>query len=130
MKKKIFALSTVALFAIGLAFYANNSSSVNVLSEDNIEALTDGEGSGSVTIERGSVPYRVWVDNETHIMTVENYRKITNSDGEKECFRTEGYLCQVSTATPIYNATVIIDKVSDLLNNGLFSWLKGLFGKK
>lgn len=46
MKKKIFALSTVALFAIGLAFYANNTSSLNVLSEDNIEALTDGESAG------------------------------------------------------------------------------------
>lgn len=43
MKKKIFALSIVALFAIGLAFYANNTSTLNALSENNVEALTDGE---------------------------------------------------------------------------------------
>lgn len=58
MKKKIFALSTVALFAIGLAFYANNSSSVNVLSEDNIEALTNGEGSDGTEVTSDYTYYR------------------------------------------------------------------------
>lgn len=56
MKKKIFALTTVALFAIGVAFYANNTSSLNVLSEDNIEALTDGE-SGTIPEETSDYEY-------------------------------------------------------------------------
>lgn len=46
MKKKFFALSTVALFAIGFALYANSSSTVNVLTEENVEALSYVEGEG------------------------------------------------------------------------------------
>lgn len=43
MKKKLIAMAAVAMFSVGLAFYAN-SSNLNVINETNVEALADGEG--------------------------------------------------------------------------------------
>ena len=145
MKKKLIVLSSIVMFSIGLALYANNSSAMKVLSEDNIEALsegessgnhiealTDGEGSGCVCQEMGTYPNRVWVYSDTHIMILEGYRNTTGKKGKYECKRDPNYTCRISTATPISNASSIIDMVKKLLDtlfNGksFFSWIWSLF---
>lgn len=42
MKKKLIVLASTALFAVGLAFYANYSNTMNVIIDSDIEALSDG----------------------------------------------------------------------------------------
>jgi hypothetical protein len=122
------------MFSIGLALYANNSSTMKVLSEDNIEALTDGEGEGSEGTyqELGTYPNRVWIFSDTHVMVLEGYKKTTNKKRQNECKANSSYICHVSTATPIYNASSIVDMIRRLLNtlfNGtsFFSWVFSLF---
>ncbi|MBR4810371.1 MAG: hypothetical protein IK039_01255 [Bacteroidaceae bacterium] len=45
MKKKMIILASVAMLSIGAAFYANKSSYINALSENDVEALSStGEG--------------------------------------------------------------------------------------
>lgn len=132
MKKKLIVLSSIVMFSIGLALYANNSSAMKVLSEDNIEALTDGESSGCVCQEMGTYPNRVWVYSDTHIMILEGYRNTTGKKGKYECKRDPKFTCRISTATPISNASSIIDMVKRLLDtlfNGksFFSWIWSLF---
>ena len=133
MKKKLIIMSSIALFSIGMALYANNSSTMKVLSEDNIEALTDGESGGSVCQEMGTYPNRVWVYNDTHIMILEGYRNTTGKKGKHECKSDSQYTCRISTATPISNASSIIDMITRLLDalyNGgksFFNWIWSLF---
>lgn len=134
MKKKLIVLSSIVLFSIGLALYANNSSAMNVLTEDNIEALTEGEGEGSDGgyQEFGTYPHRVWVFSDTHLMIMEGYRKTTNKKRQDECKEDSSYTCRISTATPIYNASSIVDMIRRLLDtlfNGtsFFNWIWSLF---
>ena len=132
MKKKIIILSSIVMFSIGLALYANNSSTMKVLSEDNIEALTDGESLNDGYQELGEYPHRVWLDNGSHVMVLEGYKKHTNKKGKEECKSDSNFTCDISTSTPITNAQSIIDMIVKLLNaifNGtsFFSWIWSLF---
>ena len=133
-------LASVAMLSIGAAFYANKSSYINALSENDVEALSDsGEGSGGNTtyFEFGTNPNRVWVDNETHIVTIEGYTKAKDDDGEyiNDCEANSNRTCQLSTASTLYNVehyasilTETLKSLSDCAN--IVSWVKGLFKKK
>ena len=132
MKKKLIVLSSIVMFSIGLALYANNSSTMKVLSEDNIEALTDGENLGNPIQETGTYPHRVWIDHSAHTITMEGYHKEKNYEGEDECVEKVGYTCMTCTASPIYNAESIVDMVVKFLKaifsgTSFFSWVFSLF---
>ena len=137
MKKKLIVLAATALFSVGLAFYANNSKIMNVLSDSNVEALTgssDGGNGGNTYTEFGTYPHRVWVDNITHTLTLEGYRKVKNEEGKYECMNNQSYTCASSSASPVYIASEIVDMIKNLIgslleSNSFFSWIKGLFGK-
>jgi len=133
MKKKIFALTTVALFAIGLAFYANNTSSLNVLSEDNIEALTDGEGFGSYTVY-GSSPERIVVDNITHVVIFEGKGQDRDYRGNSinACTDEYGGSCTINTTTTVYNVGIILNYIERFFEEftnarAIIDWIKSLF---
>lgn len=123
MKKKIFAMSFVALFAVGLAFYANNTSTLNALSENNVEALTDGEG-GSVYEIYGTYPNRIVIDNITHVVTFEG--KSQDRDHKDNpinaCAEESGGTCTINTTTTVYNLGVIqgyLEKFFEGVSNAL-----------
>ena len=133
MKKKIFALSTVALFAIGLAFYANNSSSVDVLSENNVEALTDGEGYGTYAVF-GTYPNRIIVDNITHIVTFEGKTQDRDKKDKPRnaCADESGGTCSINTTTTVYNIGIIsgfLHAFFDGMQGGssIIEWIESLF---
>ena len=132
MKKKIFALSTVALFAIGLAFYANNTSSLNVLSEDNIEALTDGEGFGPYEVF-GTYPNRIIVDNVTHVVTFEGKTQDKDSRDRliNACLEESGGSCTINTTTTVYNVGLICGYIEQFFEDfsnarSIIDWIKSL----
>jgi hypothetical protein len=143
MKKKLIVLASVAMLSVGAAFYANKSSYINALSENDVEALTDtGEGSGgnsgnTTYYEFGTNPHRVWVDNITHMVTIEGYTKAKDDDGEyiNDCELNSNRTCQLSTASTLYNVehyasilTETLKSLSDCAN--IVNWVKGLFKKK
>ena len=128
MKKKLIIMSSIVLFSIGMALYANNSSTMKVLSEDNIEALTDGESGGSSIQETGTYPHRVWIDHQAHTITMEGYRKKKNYENEYECVDKPGMTCTTTTADPIMNAERVVDIVVKFLktifsSTSFFSWV-------
>lgn len=132
MKKKLIVLSSIVMFSIGFALYANNSSTMNVLSEDNIEALTYNEGSGNTIQETGTYPHRVWIDHQAHTITMEGKRREKNNENQDECFERPGYTCTLSTASPVYNAEEIADMIINFLKTlfsgtSFFSWIFSLF---
>ncbi len=132
MKKKLIVLSSIVMFSIGLALYANNSSAMKVLSEDNIEALTDVESPICLIQETGTYPHRVWIDHKTHTITLEGYYKESTIEGEYECFEKTGRLCTTSTSEPISNAERIAEMVMKFLKTifgeeSIISWVCSLF---
>ena len=132
MKKKLIVLSSIVMFSIGLALYANNSSAMKVLSEDNIEALSEGESSGNPIQETGTYPHRVWIDHEAHTITMEGIHREKNYAKQDECVEKRGYTCTLSTASPIYNAEEISDIILKFLktifsSTSFFSWVFSLF---
>ncbi len=132
MKKKLIILSSIVMFSIGLAVYANNSSAMNVLTEDNIEALSEGEGSWNPIQETGTYPHRVWIDHAAHTITMEGYRREKNFEEEDECVEKLGYTCTTCTASPIYNAESISEMIINFLKaifsgTSFFSWVFSLF---
>lgn len=134
MKKKLIILSSIVMFSIGLAVYANNSSAMNVLTEDNIEALTDNETVSNNTIqETGTYPHRVWIDHEAHTITLEGYTKVRNSDtGKYDCISHSGSICTISTDAPVRKTSAIAQIISSLASvifSGLpfWKWVVSLF---
>jgi len=121
MKKKLSILAMAALFSMGLAFYANNLKSVRVLSENNVEALSDGgsdPGGYSPYMEFGSSPNRVIVDNETHVIVIENMKQPYDNQGNliNGCVAEYGSCCVISTTTGVYNATQILDHIAKFIS--------------
>ncbi len=132
MKKKLIVLSSIVMFSIGLALYANNSSAMKVLSEDNIEALSEGESSGNPIQETGTYPHRVWIDHEAHTITMEGYHKVKGEGGKYECTSNSGSTCKMSSDSPVRKTTVIVKLLEALLKvifSGLpfWKWVVGLF---
>ena len=132
MKKKLIVLSSIVMFSIGLALYANNSSTMKVLSEDNIEALTDGESLGNPIQETGKYPHRVWIDHEAHTITMEGYHKVKGESGKYECTKDSGSTCQMSSDSPVRKTLIIVKLLETLMKiifDGLpfWKWVVGLF---
>jgi len=107
MKKKLIAMAVVAMFSVGLAFYANNSN-LNVISDTNIEALADGEGGGPYQVF-GTYPNRILVDNITHVVTFEGKAQAVNNKNKpiNGCSEESGGTCTVNTTTTVYNLGII-----------------------
>ena len=144
MKKKLIVLASTALFAVGLAFYANYSNTMNVLGDSNVEALSDnndgGSGSGnSGPVTYGIAPKIVTVDQSTHIVEIADWDNVKDKNGndKNDCHAVTGEMCRLSTATPISNAQDIVGMVTSVLNaagnmlptivQGLANFVVGLF---
>lgn len=111
MKKKLIVLASVAMLSVGAAFYANKSSYINALSENDVEALTEtGEG-GSAYQVYGSSPNRIIVDNVTHVVIFEGKKQAVNNKNKpiNGCSEETGGTCNVSTTTTVYNIGLISD---------------------
>lgn len=120
MKKKFAVLAVTAIFSMGLACYANYQSDLKVLLDSNVEALSDGGGDpdgGPVYMEFGSSPNRVIVDNETHVVIIENMRQAYDSQGNplNGCVEEPGSVCVIRTTTWVYNTTEILDHVANFI---------------
>jgi len=137
MKKKLTVLVSTALFAFGLAFYANYSNTVNVLSDSNVEALSSGDdngGGGNPYIEFGSSPNRVIADMQTHVIVIENMRQAYDSKGRpmNGCIQEVGSACVIDTTTTVYNLGQITSFLESFFNAlsvavPFFQFIIGLF---
>lgn len=143
MKKKLIALATTTVFSIGLAFYANNSNTMNVILDSDVEALSGGNdnggGNGNNTITYGIEPKIVTVDQSTHIVEIADWDNIKDKEGNdlNDCHSDIGEMCRLSTATPMSNAQDIVGMVTSVLNaagnmlpsivQGIASFIGGLF---
>jgi hypothetical protein len=119
MKKKIIFLAVTALFAVGLAFHANNLYAVDKLLDNNVEALTDGEtGTSSNYTVVGTYPHRIIIDEKAHTLTIEGISQAYDAKGKARngCVEDLNGVCIISTTTSTYNAGVIIAYVKDILN--------------
>ena len=111
MKKKMIILASVAMLSIGAAFYANKSSYINALSENDVEALSDtGEGSGTYMVY-GSSPNRIILDNITHVVVFEGKKQAVNNKNKpiNGCSEETGGTCNVNTTTTVHNVGLISD---------------------
>ena len=82
MKKTLSIMAVTALFAVGLAFHANNLNAVNSLLDSNVEALSDGESNTpNPYYVFGEYPYRITVDTQTHMVVYEGKRQSKDEKG-------------------------------------------------
>lgn len=122
MKKKFAVLAVTAIFSMGLACYANYQSDLKVLLDSNVEALSDGggdPGGGVPYMEFGTSPNRVIVDNETHVIVIENMKQAYDYQGNlmNGCVEEVGSVCVIRTTTWVYNTTQILDHVASFINS-------------
>lgn len=118
MKKKLTILAATALFSMGLAFYANNLKSVDILLENNVEALSEDSGDPSGMppyMEFGSSPNRVIADMQTHVLVIENMRQEYDSKGRplNGCISDPGSACVINTTTSVYNFGQVVSFLDD-----------------
>lgn len=131
--KKVLAFASVAMLAVGLAFYTSSHHFISILDED-IEALTDGDGPGGDAYQVfGEFPNRIIVDNITHVVTFEGKQQAENKKGKpiNACSDETGGTCTINTTTTVYNLSLIWDYIEDFFKNifnGSFiaNWLKSL----
>ena len=103
-------LISVTLFSVGLALYANTSTSMSALSGGNIEALTeDVETYGGPYMVYGSYPTRIIVDNITHVVIFEGKTQDKDGNGHpiNACTEDTKGSCTVNTSETVYNTGVI-----------------------
>lgn len=112
-------MASTALFAVGLAFYANNNlNAMNKLLDSNVEALSDGESAPSNPyVEYGEYPHRVFVDTETHKMVIEGKAQAYNEAGDpvNGCNAEYDGMCTIDTSSSTYNASVVVDIIKSAL---------------
>lgn len=117
-KKNLIMMTLTALFAVGLAFYANNLNAMNKLLDSNVEALSDGESSPSNPyIELGTYPHRIIADMQAHTLTIEGIDQAYKKNGKAKngCDDTRTGYCKIDTTTSAYNAGLVIDYISTIL---------------
>jgi hypothetical protein len=139
MKIRLSVLAVTVLFSMGLAFHANNLESVEVLSENNVEALSQGGGdpaggSNCPYMIFGEAPDRIIVDMETHVVVFENKAQVYDAKGKalNGCRFEPGGVCVVSTTTWVYNVGEIVSYLESFLNAlntsmPLIKFIVGLF---
>lgn len=136
MRKKIFMLASVALFAVGLAMYANQSN-INALCDNNVEALTqDGDNGGNDTYQIfGESPNRVIVDNTTHVVILEGKKQAVDNTNKpiNACSEEAGSTCCISTTTTVYNIEIIFNHLQDIFQGlssacQLINYIMSFFG--
>ena len=115
-------MASTALFAVGLAFYANNNlNAMNKLLDSNVEALSDGESATSNPsnpyIELGTYPHRIIADTQAHTLTIEGIAQAYKKSGKAKngCDDTRDGVCIISTATSAFNAGLIIGYITTVL---------------
>lgn len=124
MKKVISILSCVAMMAVGLALYANNTSTVKSLTESTVEALSqDGDncnGANNVDYanERfGTSPYVVFNDAVSHVLVIGNAENKTNDKGKpiNNCSYKIGGTCRMNTNSTCSYISEVKDLICDVL---------------
>ena len=116
-KKNLIMMTLTALFAVGLAFYANNLNAMNKLLDSNVEALSDGENTNSnpYTVI-GDYPHRIIEDMVNHTLTFEGKSQAYNNKGKRlnECVENTGGACLIDTNTTVSNAGVLISYLKEI----------------
>ena len=137
MKKKLIVLAATALFSVGLAFYTNNSKTMNVLSDSNVEALTgsnSGDVPGGTYQVFGDYPTRIIVDNITHVVTFEGKKQAVNKKNKpiNACSEETGGTCTINTTTTVYKLGVISSYLQSFFKGmseamPIINWIMSLF---
>lgn len=112
-------MASTALFAVGLAFYANNNlNAMNKLLDSNVEALSDGESAPyNPYVEYGEYPHRIIVDTQTHKMVIEGKAQAYNDAGDpvNGCNAEYDGMCTIDTSSTAYNANVVVSIIKTAL---------------
>ena len=137
MKKRLYILSCVAMLAVGLALYANNTSTVKSLTESTVEALSqEGDNNTNPYVVYGEYPHRLIVDSYTHVVVMEGYRRVVeNGEALNECGEYDGYTCTLGTSTTLSDVTGYTAAVTNLLQaipglsniTSIVDWVISLF---
>jgi hypothetical protein len=126
MKKRLYILSCVAMLAVGLALYANNTSTVKSLTESTVEALSqdgdNGSGNNANNVDYanekfGTAPYVVFNDAVSHILIIGNAENKTNAKGKpiNNCNFKVGGTCRMNTNSTCSYIAEIKDLICDVL---------------
>lgn len=115
-------MASTALFAVGLAFYANNNlNAMNKLLDSDVEALSDGESAASDPsnpyIELGTYPHRIIADTQAHTLTIEGIAQAYKKSGKalNGCDETRDGFCKIDTTSSSFNRSLIVGYITTVL---------------